>query len=788
MVQRPSTSRSLGKVAQSGLSSLVIQTSAVFAALLLLLLATGGKPNARVLALSVILGILGIAWAEMKRLATLEAREQHNRAYEVAEFPQPYTARERDFRFKDLRGHSFEGKDLSYADFSAADIRGANFKDAVLRGSRFCRAKAGLETNWFIILVITWFAVSISLGYFSALAGDISGRNFASYFLSEKYGTTEIESMLASVSIPVVLLPLYVLIINKRLGVITFLVLLGMIVFGTIAWTGGFNDLLFLRHMAFVVSWGGGGIIGASLFYSFSGAVFGNVLGFKFSEVAGSIVSGLGTVFVILVSSKDIELARAIGRMTVVVSGMFLGGYISWYALSSNRPDRENWLRDSTLNLFSTVGGTSFLNADLTDADFASATLKNTDLRAGSLIRSYFRNAQKLNFSKVKGTLLDQPDIRGLLVTLNGCSKDYSKSDLRGANLRDASLKSACFKQADLSEASLVNADLSDANLTKVKAFGTDFTNACLTGAILESWGIDSNTNLNGVECQYIFLLENSNQYGSMERRPSHGDFAPGEFTLLFEKMLNTIDLIFRDGVDWQAFLQSFQELRSQYSDLDLTIQGIEKRKEGAFVIRLAVSPEVDKALIEKSAKDLYKTKLALIEEHYRAELQAKDSQISDHKQQSASLMEIIKLQAVRSPMAEIPKYDLRGAQFAGGFAETVRGHQTGGTINNYGAQLDDITRLISSLREKAQSFPVQEKNEAFDVLDDLETDIKNPDPDPKKIGRRLKRLTYIVSALGALAGGAATFSGNLTEFTSNIDELAETIGIPLEQIQPSEP
>lgn len=39
---------------------------------------------------------------------------------------------------------------------------------------------------------------------------------------------------------------------------------------------------------------------------------------------------------------------------------------------------------------------------------------------------------------------------------------------------------------------------------------------------------------------------------------------------------------------------------------------------------------------------------------------------------------------------------------------------------------------------------------------------------------------------VGALAGGAASFSGDLNTFTGNVIELTETLGIPIEQVQPS--
>ena len=133
------------------------------------------------------------------------------------------------------------------------------------------------------------------------------------------------------------------------------------------------------------------------------------------------------------------------------------------------------------------------------------------------------------------------------------------------------------------------------------------------------------------------------------------------------------------------------------------------------------------------------------------------------------------------------PKYDMRGTQFAGGFAEKVEGNQIGGTINNYGASLDDITRLITALRQSVQTFPAEQQEDVTDQLDDLEADIQKPEPDQNRLTRRLKRLAATAATVGAIAGGAATFSGDLNTFTTNITELAQTLGIPVEQVQPTQ-
>lgn len=50
---------------------------------------------------------------------------------------------------------------------------------------------------------------------------------------------------------------------------------------------------------------------------------------------------------------------------------------------------------------FAAIGGTSFYNATLTDANFGGASLGNTDLRAKLLTRNCFKDALKLNLARV---------------------------------------------------------------------------------------------------------------------------------------------------------------------------------------------------------------------------------------------------------------------------------------------------------------------------------------------------------------------------------------------------
>ena len=516
------------------------------------------------------------------------------------------------------------------------------------------------------------------------------------------------------------------------------------------------------------------------------------------------------------------------------------------------------------------LGGAYLAFADLSDVNLSGADLAKANLGGAILGRADLSNTN-LGDADLGCTILRNVNLR--YSHLGGAS-------LYEANLSNSDLSDSDLSDADLKSADLSNADLSSVNLRRVQALAADFGGANLTGACVEDWHINTDTNLGGVLCANVYLK--SDVFGRFsERRPSIGNFAPGDFAKLVQKSINTVDFIFRNGVNWEAFVQSFQKLRVQAGSDELDIQTIENKGDGDFVIRVNVPSGADKAKIQECVMEEYGTALKAIESKYRSQLQAKDDQIIQYRQENTNLWEMTKLMASRSievvlkkersmqlveeqikilsaiqndskssgkvarelglqpdlviyymkeleknqyitcrdagdcdrernlvaiieakgvmaitapekvlPSADanvqVRNYDQRGAQFSGGFAETVHGNQYGSTINNYGASLDEITRLITTLREQIQTFPADQKDNALYVLDNIEDDIESDSKkprDPKKMGRHLKQLMAIVAVL---VGGAATVSGDLKTFTGNIIELTKTLGIPIEQVQPA--
>ena len=233
------------------------------------------------------------------------------------------------------------------------------------------------------------------------------------------------------------------------------------------------------------------------------------------------------------------------------------------------------------------------------------------------------------------------PQVRELLINPStGADQDLTKADLRGANLDGANLQRTNLKFADLSQASFRYANLREANLTEVNAVNADLSHATLTGACVENWNIDATTQLENIDCQYVYLLNNQK-----ERRPSSGEFEPGEFTQLFEEVFDTVDLIFRDGMDWKALMNTLKEVQVQNEDTPLQVQAIENKGNGVFIVKVHVPPDANKEKIHQEFTEIYQIK---------AQLAAQDKQLKFLREQNTDLTQIIKIQAQNQAKVEI--------------------------------------------------------------------------------------------------------------------------------------
>jgi uncharacterized protein YjbI with pentapeptide repeats len=337
----------------------------------------------------------------------------------------------------------------------------------------------------------------------------------------------------------------------------------------------------------------------------------------------------------------------------------------------------------------------SFRRANFRNTNFSQASFRRVDIRESSFFRARFTevnfedaNLFQTDFSRTNVYELELSNLR-----LNGvklCNTDLSEKDINNTYLIEADLSSANLIGADLSDANLekanlYKANLSNVNLTKVQALGTNFTGAIFTGACIQDWNTNSATNLTDVICDYIYLRQ-----GQKERRPSIDDFAPGEFAKLFQKSLETVDLIFRNGIDWDAFAYSFKKLEVENQGAQLDVQSIEKKGDGILVVRVAVSPDADKAKIHNQFIQGYEFAAKALEAQYQARLEDKNTLISTQEAQINRLFDIVEQQgSVQKALAENPRkvsnYNMQNPQFAGGIVDAinVNTEQVGSNIQN---------------------------------------------------------------------------------------------------------
>ncbi|MEO0825822.1 MAG: pentapeptide repeat-containing protein [Cyanobacteria bacterium J06635_15] len=511
-----------------------------------------------------------------------ETGKYHGQRLKAKDVLRLYAAGERDFRGTILRGCNFRGADLSGADLSGADIRSARFVDATLRGVKFCHVRAGLQRQWWVGQLILVIVIAAIAGILQGYAGALIGFYFT---------TGDSTDLVAAIAGVIVIAVCFFAIARqgftlKALGSVAFAAAFAVAVTISI----GIPDVVAAIAADFIIV----------------------------VVVAVASTVAVATVVVVVVAIA-VVIAIAVPNAAAVAITITIAS--SLFSIYINLCIHRNKLRFENLRVvglaFAALGGTNFSGADLTEVSFTHSHLKSTNFAdsqqlATVLTHIRWHHAQNLDRARLGTANLQDPRVRTLLTTLNGTDQDLSNADLRGANLASAQLHNANLKGANLKGATLQAAELHNANLTKTNCISTDFTAAHLTGATLEAWNINSTTVLKDVDCQFVFLLEHPNAQGSRERRPHNPDktFQPGDFEKLFKEMLDTVQILIRQGIHPQIFKETVEQLMARYDLSTDAIQGFEKKGEDVL-LTVAVPPETDKGQFEQDFDELQALKLA---------------------------------------------------------------------------------------------------------------------------------------------------------------------------------
>jgi uncharacterized protein YjbI with pentapeptide repeats len=299
---------------------------------------------------------------------------------------------------------------------------------------------------------------------------------------------------------------------------------------------------------------------------------------------------------------------------------------VSAWRISREHNTKKIRLLKSLATTISCWNGQSLHGHDLSHNNFTGVNFANIDLRGTSFYRTCFRGATGLDRARLDNRYfdIDRPKVQQLLTQGTSTETDFNGLNLQGAYLKQAempnfalinanltladlsggSLRNTNLTSANLSGADLRSADLRDSILVQTDLTGADLTRADLTGACIENWNINGRTILTDVQCNYIHhKLDDTGQ--PTDRYPHNRNFEPGEFASLHQEVENVVELIFKEGIDWRAFVLSIQKLQIDDDRLDLQMRGIEKRDD-LSVVTITHNPDVPSAVVEQRFESAY--------------------------------------------------------------------------------------------------------------------------------------------------------------------------------------
>lgn len=172
------------------------------------------------------------------------------------------------------------------------------------------------------------------------------------------------------------------------------------------------------------------------------------------------------------------------------------------------------------------------------------------------------------------------------------------------AGLRSFAHGLRCIGATRFCYADLRGAIFNDARLARVS-----FAASRRVAPRLEAWNIDHGTNLHGIDCAYVYLLEPFDAHGQ-RREDQHRErlphdpaksFEAGDFEIYFKQLIEEVKLLIKNGVDARAFQQAFQEVMRQHPQITQeSVTGL-KRSGNDLLVTLQAPASVDKGAVEQT-------------------------------------------------------------------------------------------------------------------------------------------------------------------------------------------
>ncbi len=458
------------------------------------------------------------------------------------------------------------------------------------------------------------------------------------------------------------------------------------------------------------------------------------------------ILACLGTgITLLLIGQLSSTVNPDLADVAIAVSILLSTRLIGWNALEST--SRFPGIARLAINL-TAIGGTSFQQANLTEADFSQAILKHTDFRGANLTRTRWYGAKGLEFARLGNTYLAKPKIRQLVVICNGQGQNFDGLDLTGVNLQGAELQDASFVGANLNQSNLRGADLSRAILKQTQLDGADLTGAILTGACIEDWGMTSTTKLENVQCDYVYMRLPTPEKRNPLRKPDdeRKNFSEGEFADFIKPYFDTLDLYHRQDVDPRSISIALKNLAESHPDADLQFVAIEWRGNG-LNIRYTAAPDADKSELNHE----YFTNYARIRKELLGSIQlrlaAQDAEINRMEGvinkfiQTGTHQSTIQAATIQMIQGEFAMTENRAININAGDNASISGLSSGDGIVNLGTISGNVTNAINQLPDSPEPAQANLKTLLAQLQQVIETDSGLPDPDKADLLEQVQSL-----------------------------------------------
>ncbi|WP_293243569.1 MULTISPECIES: pentapeptide repeat-containing protein [unclassified Microcoleus] len=325
--------------------------------------------------------------------------------------------------------------------------------------------------------------------------------------------------------------------------------------------------------------------------------------------------------------------------------------------------------------------------------------------------------------------------------------------NLEGINLQNANLQNANFMGTNLNNANLQNADFSRAILKQAQLDGTDMTGAILTGACIEDWGITGSTNLEDVQCDYVFMrLETEDNPNRLRKPDNWGEtFGEGEFADFIKPYVDTLDLYHSQDIDPRAISIALKNLSTNHPEQKLRFVAIERRGNNGLNLRFTTAPEADKselsheyftdyARIKKELPLAVQLRLATRDAEIRTLKDTIEQFIQTGTHQSKIQAETIQIIKGELIMTQNKGINIRsGGGSIGDISGLVGGDVSG--VVNLGTISGSVTNTIDRLPDASEPDEPNIKELLTQLQQAIENDSELPDPDKADLLEQVQAL-----------------------------------------------